>query len=104
MGCLKRLLILVGLLAALWFGAHFYAAWRVRTAFAEAGMNAKAADCMAHRLTRKLNLWQLHKLTAFQDEAHTLPGLKRAARTIDDPRVVKVTIASMALCQMGIAR
>lgn len=101
---LRRLLALVGLLALLWFGAHAYAAHRVRTAFAEAGMNERAADCMGTRLTRKLSLWQLRKLEALQEERRTVGGLLRAVRRIDDARVVKVTTTSMLLCQAGIAR
>ena len=42
---IKLLLILIGLAAVLWFGANRYAEYRVRTSFAEAGMNDKAAAC-----------------------------------------------------------
>lgn len=95
---LKRLLILIGLAAVLWFGAHWYAEYRVRTAFAEAGMNEKAAACMGKRLVKRLSLIQLRKLEAFQEEKHTLGGLIRAVRKVGDGKVISVTTSSVALC------
>ncbi len=92
------------LLAAGWYGSHWYAEYRVRTAFAEAGMREDAAACMGRRLVRHLSLGQIHKLTALQREAHSPEGLVRAAREIDDPRVVKVTGTSLLLCSTGLSR
>lgn len=103
MGMLKRLLAVIGLAAVLWFGAHWYAEYRVRTAFAEAGMNEKAAACMGHRLVKRLSLWQLHKMEAFQEEKHTIGGLVRAARKVNDGKVISVTSSSMLLCTTGLA-
>lgn len=103
MGCLKLVVGAVIFAAALWFGVHWYAEYRVRTAFADAGMSEKASRCMGRRLTRKLTLLQIRKLEALQTEDHSLGSLRRAVRQIDDGQVVKVTITSMALCSMGIA-
>lgn len=100
---LKRLLLLVGLLALLWFGAHAYAAHRVRVAFGEAGMGDRAAACMGKRLTRRLSLLQLRKLAALESEEHTVAGLLRAVDRIDDGKVIAVTTSSAALCVTGLA-
>ncbi|WP_067735408.1 hypothetical protein [Novosphingobium naphthalenivorans] len=101
---LKKFLLLVGLVAVLWFGAFWFAEFRVRTAFAEAGMTAKASACMGHRLVRRLSFLQLYKLTAFQEERHTPGGLLRAVRKINDSKVILVTTSSAALCSTGLAR
>lgn len=100
----KRLLLLIGLAAVLWFGAHWYAGYRIRSAFAEAGMNDKAAACMGHRLTKRLSLWQIRKLEALQEEKQSVGGLVRAARRIDDREVIGVTTSSIALCSTGLAQ
>ncbi|MFD2579258.1 hypothetical protein ACFSTD_13075 [Novosphingobium colocasiae] len=65
---MKRTILVLVMLAVLWFGAHIYAAWRIRTALIEGGMNEKAAACMSRRLSKRLTLWQMHKLEAFQEE------------------------------------
>ena len=104
MGLLKRSLMLVGLAVVLWFGAHWYAEYRIRTAFAEAGMNEKAAACMGHRLVKRLTLVQVAKMQAFQEEKHTVAGLMRAIRKIDDSEVIAVTTSSAALCTTGLAK
>lgn len=101
---LKRLLVLIGLAAGLWIGAHWYAEYRVRTAFSEAGMSEKGARCMSHRLVKRLSLWQLHKLEAFQEEKHTVGGMIRAARKVNDHKLISVTTSSMFLCTTGLAR
>lgn len=100
---LKRLLVLIGLAAVLWYGSHWYAEYRVRTAFAEAGMNDKAATCMGRRLVKRLSLLQLRKLEAFQEEKRTLGGLVRAVRRVNDREVIAVTTSSMALCATGLS-
>lgn len=99
----KRLLMLIGLAVALWFGAHFYAAWKLRTALIEGGMNEKAAACMSRRLSKRLTLWQMHKLEAYAEERGTPGGFLRASRRIDDRKVVLVTATSAALCTTGLA-
>jgi len=101
---LRTLFILLGLAAMLWFAAHWYAQYRIRTAFAEAGMSDKAAACMAHRLTQRLSLLQIRKLQALREERKTVGGLIRAARRIDDGKVVRVTSSSIALCTAGLAQ
>lgn len=101
---LKTIILIAALCIVTWFGAHWYAEYRVRTAFAEAGLGEKAAECMGKRLVRKLSLQQIGKLTALQDAAHTPEGMVEAAHRIDDPRVVKVTASSLFLCGTGLSR
>lgn len=104
MRLLKTLLTVAALCAAGWFGAHWYAEYRVRSAFAEAGMNDKAAACMGRRLVKRLTLVQLGKLTALQEENPTPGGLLRAVRRMDDAEIVTVTGSSALLCTTGLAR
>lgn len=101
---IKLLLILIGLAAVLWFGANRYAEYRVRTAFAEAGMNDKAAACMGRRLVKRLSIAQLAKLAEFEQETRTVGGLVRAVQRMDDRQIVTVTTSSAALCSTGLAR
>lgn len=101
---IKTLALIAALCVATWFAAHWYAEYRVRTAFAEAGLSERAAGCMGRRLVRKLSLQQIHKLTVLQGTAHTPEGMVKAARSIDDPRVVKVTASSLLLCSTGLSR
>ncbi|PNU04920.1 hypothetical protein [Novosphingobium guangzhouense] len=101
---IKTIALIAALCVATWFVAHWYAEYRVRTAFAEAGLSERAAECMGRRLVRKLSLRQVHKLTALQDAVHTPEGMVKAARRIDDPRVVKVTASSLLLCSTGLSR
>ena len=101
MKLLKRILTLIGLAVVLWVGAHRYAEYRVRSAFAEAGMNDKAAACMGKRLVKRLSLLQLRRLEAFQEEKRTVGGLIRAVRKAGDSKVISVTTSSLALCATG---
>lgn len=101
---IKTLSFIAALTAATWFAAHWYAGYRVRTAFAEAGMSDKAARCMSHRLLGRLSLRQIGKLAALSEEKHSVRGLLRAVRKIDDGEVVSVTAGSALLCTTGLAR
>lgn len=101
---IKTVLFIAVLCILTWFGAHWYAEYRVRSAFAEAGLSRKAAECMGRRLVRKLSLQQIRKLAALQEAAHTPEGMVEAAHRIDDPRVVKVTATSLLLCSTGLSR
>jgi hypothetical protein len=98
------LLFVLALVVATWFGAHWYAEYRVRTAFAKAGMSDAAAACVGHRLVERLSLAQIRKLSALQDEKHDVGGLVRALDRMDDPHVVKVTARSVLLCSTGLSR
>lgn len=104
MRTVKRLLTLVGLVIVLWAGANLYAGWRIRSALIEGGMAAKPATCMARRMVKRLSLFQLRKLEAFQQEKGNIGGFVRAAKRIDDSEVVLVTTTSAALCTTGLAR
>ncbi len=101
---LKRVLILVGLVAVAWFGVHFYAAWRLHGALREAGMSERVATCMTRRLTRRLNLYELGKLQKLQGDKPTLGSWVRAVKAVEDDKVVMVTVSSAALCKTGLAR
>ena len=101
---IKTVILIAVLCAATWFGAHWYAEYRVRAAFAEAGLSDRAAACMGERLVRKLSLHQIQRLTALQSAAHTPEGMVEAAHAIDDPRVVKVTATSLLVCSTGFSR
>ncbi|AXB76826.1 hypothetical protein [Novosphingobium sp. P6W] len=92
------------LAAALWYGTHWYAEQRLRTAFAEAGMTDEAAACMGRRLVQRLSLGQLRKLAALQEEHRSLHGVVKAVERMDDPRITKVTASSALLCTTGFAR
>lgn len=101
---IKTLLLIVGVAMVLWLGAHAYARYRIRTGFAEAGMSESAAKCMGNRLVKRLSLAQLRKLEALQEEKHTLHGLVKAVRRMDDRKIVTVTTSSAVLCTTGLAR
>jgi hypothetical protein len=100
----KVLLVLAVLGGALWYGAHRYAEYRVRAAFAEAGMTDEAAACMGRRLAERLTLRQLYELTALRDEVHDADQLLRTVQSLDDRRIVRVTASSALLCSTGLAR
>lgn len=97
-------LILFALCITAWFGAHQYAEYRLRSALLEAGLTDKAAACMGRRVSKRLSLGQLRKLTALQAEKHSLRGLVKAVRRMDDPEIVDVTSTAALLCTTGFAR
>ncbi|WP_159977978.1 MULTISPECIES: hypothetical protein [unclassified Novosphingobium] len=101
---IKIIAALAVLAAALWYGTHWYAEQRLRTAFAEAGMSDEAAACMGRRLVQRLSLLQLRKLEALQGEHRSVHGLVKAVRRMDDLRIAKVTGSSALLCTTGFAR
>lgn len=97
-------LILFVLCLTAWYGAHQYAEYRLRSALLEAGLSDKAAACMGRRLAKRLSLGQLRKLTALQEEKHSLRGMVKAVRHMDDPEIVDVTGTAALLCTTGFAR
>lgn len=101
---LRNLALAVAAAAVIWMGLHAYARHRVRVAFAEAGMSAGAAKCMARRLDRRLTLRQIHQLAGLAEEPDTIEGVLRAVRRADDRRIVTVTTSSAVLCASGLAR
>lgn len=101
---LKRLLLLVGLAVALFYGSHAYAAWRLHSALLDAGMSNRVATCMTKRMVKRLSLVQLMKLQALEGDKPTLGAWIRAVRKVDDSEVILVTTSSAALCKLGIAR
>ena len=101
---IKRILLLVGLVAALALGIHLYAGWRVRTALIGAGMSDRVATCMSKRLVKRLGLLQLIKLQNLEGDKKTLGAWVRAVKSVNDSEVVLVAASSAALCKTGLAR
>lgn len=101
---LKRLFLLVGLAAVLFYGTHAYAAWRVRSALLDAGVSDRVAACMGKRMVKRLSFVQLMKLQALEGEKPTLGAWVRAVKKVDDSEVILVTTTSAALCKVGLAR
>jgi hypothetical protein len=100
----KLALMLLGLVVLLYFGASFYAGWRVRGALLETGMSERVASCMARRMVRRLSFVQLMKLQALEGDKPTPRAWIRAVQQVDDSKVILVTTSSAALCRVGIAR
>lgn len=101
---LTRLVMLVCLCGAVWFAADVYAAWRLHAALREAGLSERVSACMTKRLTKRLNIVQLHKLTKLEGDKPTLGAWLRAVKAVDDDKVILVTASSAALCKTGLAR
>lgn len=79
----------------------------VRDALIEAGASPAVADCMAERMTDRLSLAQIRKLSrarATSEEAKD--GLAAGevlarVRRVGDAEAVAVTASAAALCQLG---
>jgi hypothetical protein len=98
------LVLVLVLVVAAWFGTNWYAEYRLRTAFAHAGMSDTAAACMGHRLVQRLSLAQINELARLQEEKQDVGGLVRAFDRMDDPHIVKVVGKSVLLCSSGLSR
>lgn len=79
---------------------------RVETALVQAGVRASMATCMARRITDRLSIAQLQKLSRVRGEPGEKVGdlsisevLARVNR-IDDPEVVSVVTTSGAACAL----
>ncbi len=81
---------------------------QVQTALVDAGLKPAVAACMAERMTDRLSVAQLAKLSrAKGQEGEKLSDLSAAdfmerARRIDDPEVVRVTTAVAVGCTLGV--
>ncbi|TCM21889.1 hypothetical protein EDF56_101565 [Novosphingobium sp. PhB165] len=100
---LKRILLLVGLAAVLFVGAHFYAGWRLHAALVANGMSDRVASCMTKRMMKRLTLFQLVKLQKLEGDKPTLGAWIHAVKGVDDSKVILVTTTSAALCKSGLA-
>lgn len=78
----------------------------VETALRDAGLNAPMAACMAERMTDRLSIEQLQKLSRLRaqpgEKASDLSLTEMIARVrrIDDPEVVSVVTSSGAACAL----
>lgn len=81
---------------------------RVETALREAGASAPMASCMAKRMTDRLSIPQLQKLSRARgapgEKVSDLSASELMARVnrIDDPEVVSVVTTSAAACALTI--
>jgi hypothetical protein len=101
---MRRLLVPVLLLAATAGCAQQIAEHRVRAALVSAGLSERNADCMAHRMVRKLTIRQLRRLEALKGEKRSIADYVIAVRRVGDARAVAVTAKSAAVCELGLAR
>ena len=112
---MKRLLFGVLLLAglggaAVWSGfADPVIRWRVETALLASGMSEDRARCMAGRMVKRLNVWQLYKLQAGMAarpgepvEGYGVGELIKRLRRVEDGEAVAVATTSAGLCAIGI--
>ena len=75
---------------------------RVEDALLRAGLSASVSKCMATRLTDRLTIAQLRKLSAAMEGAGgaplTMAEIERRVDRIGDPRVVSVVASSGLSC------
>jgi hypothetical protein len=80
---------------------------QVQTALVQAGLRPQIAACMAERMTDRLSIAQLQKLSRAKGQpGEKLTDLSAAdfverARRIDDPEVVRVASAAAVGCTLG---
>jgi hypothetical protein len=80
---------------------------RVQTALLEAGLSPTLATCMAARLTDRLSIAQLQKLSRVQgapgekvSDLSAVEAVERLRR-VDDPEVVATVTAAAGACALG---
>jgi hypothetical protein len=100
-------LVLLLVLATSWYltlggGLRRFEEHRVRGALVEAGLSQKRADCMARRMVKRLDLFQLWKLQRFAEDSRSLGAYIRGVQRVGDAEAVAVTASSAALCAAGI--
>ena len=102
---LAVLALVLALVAYLTVGGGFrrYQEYRVRGALMEAGLSEKRADCMARRMVKRLDTFQLLKLQRFAEDKQTLGAYVRGIKRVGDGEAVAVTASSAALCAAGLA-
>jgi len=83
--------------------------WQVKGALVQAGVGEKRADCMAGRMTQRLNVVQLWKLRqgmapqAGEPKAgYGLGELIKRLRRSQDGEAVAVLTTSAGLCSLGL--
>ena len=96
------LAVALGVYLSLGGGFRRYEEYRVRSALVDAGFPDKRADCMARRMVKRLDVFQLMRLQHFPEEKHTLGAMVRGVGRVDDNEALAVTASSAALCRLGI--
>lgn len=77
---------------------------RVEDELIQSGIPPRMAECMALRLTDRLDALQLRKLTRLAPEPGepdiplTVAGFLERAQRVDDPQVVEVAAGAAAVC------
>jgi len=74
---------------------------RVQSALVGAGLSAPVSSCMAGHMVDKLSIAQLRKLEALRGVGRSPLDYAMAVRRIDDPDVIRVTVAAAGLCLSG---
>jgi hypothetical protein len=77
---------------------------QLRNGLQHEGVPAPVASCMAARMTDRLSLAQLRRLSGIGKAQHAqgLDDLLHRLRALNDPRIVDVTATSAALCALGL--
>jgi len=85
-------------------GLRRYEEYRVGGALHEAGFSRHRADCMAHRMVKRLSPVQLWKLQHFAEHKRGLQAALRGIEPVGDDEALSVTASAAALCAMGLAQ
>lgn len=99
---LVLLVIVTGWYLTLGGGLRRFEEYRVRAALVDSGVSEKRASCMARRMVKRLDLFQLWKLQRFAEDSRSLPAYIRGVKRVGDAEAVAVTVSSAALCAVGI--
>jgi hypothetical protein len=79
---------------------------RVATRLHEAGLSRSMADCMARKWVKKLNVFQLRRISGLADSLKSEDGRLTIGRFItrvrrlDDPEIVHVVTKSSLVCAL----
>ncbi|QNQ09026.1 hypothetical protein H3Z74_20395 [Sphingomonas alpina] len=76
-----------------------------RDGLIKAGIPKSIAGCMARRMTDRLSLLQLRRLSALgkAKQSGDLEQFLHRVRSLNDPEIVRVTTSSAGLCAVGLA-
>ena len=103
MGVVAGLGLMAGCLALAGCGENVARA-RLTKALIDGGVAKGPAVCMADHMVDKLSVEQLKKLAVLKGRMGNPISALMAIRQIDDPEVVRVTIAAGAICLTGLER
>ena len=98
---MRRVLTVLALSLALSGCVEGMARSRVKTALVGAGLSEPVSACMAQHMVDKLTIPQLRKLEALQGPKRSLFDYVAAVRRVNDPEVIRVTVAAAGLCMTG---